>query len=210
MAWFMRFTRFADIHAVYAQEAPNSCGIACVMMSVFKLNKLVPGSHALHTETEIDWVYGRVAHTTYNGSAYTYASHLAGTLNHLRVGTWKAENVGADKVPGVAVDAVGTYPPGPVLNYPKGKAPVIVLVGWNQGGAHFVVIDTVVAVGDGLYASVCDPWDGNVHVTPLKLGTALAYTGAPVPWSWDMGGEKHEYTGEQPGAGNGWVVRRTH
>ena len=63
MAWFTRFTRFGDVHLVYAQEQQNSCGIACVMMTVFKINKLTPGVRALHTEREIYGVYSRVSHT---------------------------------------------------------------------------------------------------------------------------------------------------
>ena len=145
-------------------------------MTVFKINKLVPGIRALHSEREIYGVYGRVSHTTYNGSAYTYANYLASTLNQLRVGRWEAKNVGPAQVPQAIVDAVGTVGPGPVIDLPDGKYPIIVLVGWNQGGAHFVVVDTVVSVA-GLHASVCDPWDGDVHIPPVRTGNPFGYVG---------------------------------
>jgi len=38
MAWFTRITRFGDVHLVYGQEHDRSCGLACIMMCVFKLN----------------------------------------------------------------------------------------------------------------------------------------------------------------------------
>ena len=206
MAWFMRLTRFADAHLVYAQEQANSCGIAC-MMTVFKINKLVPGVRALHSEREIYRVYSRVSHTVYNVSAYTYANYLASTLNRLRVGEWEAKNVGTSQVPHAIVDSVGTVSAGLVVDLPEGHYPIIVLVGWNQGGAHFVVVDTVVSSGGGLYASGCDPWDGDVHVTSIQSGSAFNYVGAAVPWSWDLGGTRHDYSSPTPGGGNGWVVR---
>jgi hypothetical protein len=208
MAWFLRFTRFLDAHAVYAQEAQNSCGIASVMMCVFKLKKLRPGAHAVTHEREIDRVYSRVAHTHYDGSAYTYANHLAGTLNHLRVGHWHAKYIGPNAIAREAMSRVGVVGPGPHIGYEHGHGPLIVLVGWNAGGAHFVVIDTVVDSGGKKYATVCDPWDGNVHVTEIKGGQAFNYHGAHVPWSWDLGGTRHEYATPSDGVGNGWVVHR--
>lgn len=212
MAWFVRFTRFLDAHLVYAQEAENSCGIASVMMCVFKINKLRPGAEALHTEQEIYDVYSGVSSTTYDGSAYTYASHLASTLNQLDVGTWEAKNVGATNVASAVVNGLGgSVPPGPHAVYPDGKGPVIVLVKWTAAGAHFVVVDTVVRtpLTGSLNATVCDPWDGDVHVTPLETGQPFHYVGSHVPWSWDLGGTRHEYNSDSPGNANGWVVRRT-
>ncbi|MBV8126445.1 MAG: hypothetical protein JO114_02135 [Planctomycetaceae bacterium] len=208
MAWFTRFTRFGDVHLVYAQEQQNSCGIACVMMTVFKINKLTPGVRALHTEREIYGVYSRVSHTNYNGSSYSYATHLASTLNQLRVGKWKAENVGTSSVTNAILRSVGTVSPGPVINLPDGHYPIIVLVGWNSGGAHFVVVDTVVSFLSSNYASVCDPWDGDVHVTTIQSNQTFNYVGAAIPWSWDLGGIRRDYSSPTPGGGNGWIVHR--
>jgi hypothetical protein len=59
-----------------------------------------------------------------------------------------------------------------------------------------------------MYASVCDPWDGNVHITKFKVGSPFNYVGAKVPLSWDLGGKKHDYSSPSPGSPNGWVVRR--
>lgn len=209
MAWFTRFTRFGDAHLVYAQEKENSCGIACVMMTVFKINKLKLGKKAVHTEKHIYDVYSTASGTTYDGTSYSFASHLAATLNRLDVGKWKAEYVGKHAVAKALVDHVGTaiVGLGPIINAARGGSPMIVLVGWDAGDAHFVVVDVVNNFGGKLYASVCDPWDGNVHVTPFQVGQPFHYTGARVPLSWDLGGTRHSYPAKNPGASNGWVIR---
>ncbi len=206
MAWFTRFTRFGDVHLVYAQEKDNSCGIACVMMTVFKINKLSL-STAVHAEKDIYKVYGKVSGTSYDGSTYSYANHLASTLNRLSVGTWTAKYVGPSSVAQTVLDKVGTVSAvrGPTV-FVK---PIIVLLGWTEGGGrHFVVVDTVRTSAGKKYATVCDPWDGHVHVTRLQKGKALAYTGVKIPLSWDLGGTRHEYTKPTTGETNGWVVCR--
>jgi hypothetical protein len=220
MAWFSRVTRFGDLHFIYAQEAENSCGIASVVMTVFKINKLVPGAAALHREREIYRHYSAVTGSTYDGSTYSFATDLASVLNRLSVGTWEARDIGATNVAQAIVDSVGVDVPGlsllggplaPALwvgNQLRQRIPIIVLVGWNAGGAHFVVIDTVNNTPFGMYASVCDPWDGNVHITEFRTGSAFNYVGAPVPLSWDLGGSRHDYSSSSPGSPNGWVVRR--
>lgn len=193
------------MHLVYAQEQDNSCGIACVMMTVFKINKLSL-STAVHAEKDIYKVYSKVSGSTYDGSSYSYANHLASTLNKLSVGTWTAKYVGPSNVARTILNKVGTVSAvtGPTV-FVK---PIIVLVGWTDGGAHFVVVDTVRNLAGRKYATVCDPWDGNVHVTRLRKGNPLAYIGAKVPLSWDLGGTRHEYKKESPGETNGWVVYR--
>ena len=210
MAWFTRFTRFGDAHIVYAQEAENSCGIACILMTVFKINKFAPGHTAVHAEKKVYKVYGEAAGSSYDGSAYTYATHLATTLTKLDVGTWAAEYIGPTAVPQAIADHVGVQVvgAGPLANALVSGFPMITLVGWTAGGAHFVVVDTVNNFAGKLYASVCDPWDGDVHITPLESGKPFHYVGAASPWSWDLGGERHEYTAPSIGNSNGWVVRR--
>lgn len=220
MAWFTRFTRFGDAHLVYSQEAENSCGIACVLMTVFKMNKLRPGARALHAEREIYRIYTEVNGSTYDGSQYSYATVLAQVLNRLHVGTWEGLDIGAGNVSQAIIDSVGVdnfgasvlagplAPAAYVANQLYQRPPLIVLVGWNTGGAHFVVVDKVNRVPTQLYASVCDPWDGNVHVTPFEPSVAFHYLGARVPWSWDLGGERRDYSSTKPGSPNGWVVRR--
>ena len=114
MGWFTRFSRFGDFHLVYGQEAQNSCGIASVMMCVFKVNKLKPGKKAVHVETEVYKAYDKhLAGSSvddgyvYDGSVYTYAGLLADTLNDLNVGKWEAKNVGTTAVAQTIVDSVG-------------------------------------------------------------------------------------------------------
>ena len=222
MGWFTRFTRFGDMHLVYSQEGVNACGIACVRMVTFKVNKLTPGRSALHSETELDQVYSKVSNTSYDGTAYTYANHLATTLGQLCSGTWSASDVGSAGVSEAIFDSVV-----------RRGDPLIVLVGWSGGaGAHFVVVDTVRQWGSQLYASVCDPWDGDVHVTRFARGSPFAYTAedqsighvpagaSPVRAvlaniaagraSWSSGASEHDYaSGASAGSANGWVVRRT-
>lgn len=217
MGWFSRFTRFADMHMVYGQEAVNSCGIASVMMVVFKINKLVPGAQALYKEKEVYAAYDKhlagsdVDTGSYDGSVYTYAGLLAKTLNDLKVGSWEAKFVGAAAVPQAIMDAVGVdyVGAGPIFNGIRRKDPIIVLVNWagNMGG-HFVVVDTVNKIMNNTWASVCDPWDADVHITPMTKGAPFNYTGKTQWSSWSLGGVKQEYTTESNGAVQGWVVRR--
>lgn len=204
MAWFSRFTRFMDVHLVYGQEADNSCGIACVMMTVFKLNKLKPGAAALYKEQEIYDVYSKASGAKYDGSSYTYCNHLATTLGKLNVGTWKSECVGPGRVSANIKQRVKNFSAfsGPTINV----KPIIVLVGWKAGGAHFVVVDTVRNLDDDDYATVCDPWDGDVHVTKFDEDGIFPYTGRHQPLSWDLGGTKHDYEKPNAGQGNGWIV----
>lgn len=210
MSWFMRFTRFGDIHAVYGQEQPNSCGIACVLMATFKINKLVPGRTALHAETQVYDVYGRVSASTYDGSAYTYTNHLASTLNQLNVGTWRSEQIGMSAIPEAITNSVGTdiVGLGPVVNGIRRGSPIIVLVGWREGDAHFVLIDTVNSILGATYASVCDPWDADIHITRFRRGEDFKYAGGAVRGSWSIGSTPRAYTTPREGNANGWIVRR--
>ena len=210
MAWFNRMTRFGNFHSVYAQEAEDSCGIACVMMCVYKINKLSPNKEASYVEDQIYNVYGRQAHTSYNGSSYTYAEYLAATLNQLNCGAWQASYVGPNAVADAMVDTLGVDIVGgsALANALMRGKPIITLVNWtDNGGGHFVVVDTVNNLLGSLYASVCDPWDGDVHVVPFKQGTAFRYVGRQQPFAWDTGGKKHAYAADHAGGFNGWVVR---
>lgn len=220
MAWFTRFTRFGDAHLVYAQEAQNSCGIACIMMVVFKINKFSPGKQAVHEEEKIYKAYdkhfkaekpGIRGGTPYDGSVYSYASLLSKTLNDLNCGTWEAKNIGEANVSQAIVDAVGTdvVGAGPIVNAATRGYPIILLTRWDQGGGHFIVVDTVNNFLGTLYASVCDPWDGNVHITQFETGKSFEYEASTPRLSWDLGGKRHEYSGAHGSTVRGWVVRRT-
>ncbi len=173
MAWFMRVTRFGDVHLVYGQQANMSCGIASLMMCVFKINKLTPGAQALHVEKDI---YDKYA--TASGAAYqpeqrgTHPNHLVTVLNQLDCGAWTWHSL-----PGVAatqkilavVDQSSGLGPTVAVN------PLILGVDWNFGGAHWVVIDTIREFGGKRYATICDPWDANVHVQPIEAGEPFVY-----------------------------------
>ena len=205
MTWFTRFTRFGEMHMVYSQENSNSCGIACVRMVVFKTNKFRPQAIALRSEQSIDADYARVAGIPYDGSTYSNATLLFQLLNRFTTDTWVAEYVGPNAIAQKLIDCVG------VGGSPAAAtgAPVIVLVGWSAGGAHFVVVDSVNTSGGKHYASVCDPWDGNVHITEFTAGQPFNYTGAPVPWSWSVGAPEHDYAGgASSGASNGWIIHK--
>jgi hypothetical protein len=178
MGWHTRFTRFGDVHMVFSQEGDNACGIACVRMVLYKVNKLSWGKSALTSEHALYNVYGNVSGVAYDGSAYTYANHLATVLTRLTANNWMSEQLTATEVSQklvdmVAVDVVG----GSLINTLTRGDPMILLVGWNNSCAHFVVVDTInrLPLGKQLYASVCDPWDGDVHITPLAVAQPFTY-----------------------------------
>jgi len=203
LAWFSRFTRFGDMHFVYSQEAGNSCGIASVMMCVFKVNKLTPGASALHKEQEVYKVYGDIIGSSYDGSVYTYASKLAQTLNKLNCGQWKHENVGADKVCDTLMSKVGVSGAfGAIVNV----TPAIVLVRWAGGGGHFVVVDTVRSFAGSKYATVCDPWDAQLRVTKITSGQVFDYRTASTT-SVNFGPDpSFSYSAVDEGSANGHMV----
>ena len=219
MAWFLRFTRFVSVHAVYAQENENSCGIASVIMVNFKLKKdlilsaastasipyvgpaiakKLTGAaldSAIAAEKEVYKIYGNVSGKTYDGSVYTFADELAKTLNKLGIGNWEAKFVGETSVAQAVLDSVTK------------EVPIIMLTNWDVGGGHFVVCDEVNG-SDPSYASVCDPWDGDVHVVKFKKGETFRYLAEKQLLSWDIGGIRHEYATASGGKMNGWVVRQ--
>ena len=213
MTWFTRFTRFGDVHMVYSQEAVNSCGIACVRMVIFKVNKIKLGATVFKTERSLDQSYGKVIKAPYDGTAYSDATKLPLVLRQFTGNAWKAEYLGPAGVSKMLIDQVGVNPlptsaAGQVMSIVC--SPVIVLVGWStSAGAHFVVIDTIHRLDGQYYASVCDPWDGDVHVTPFAPNTPFFYAPRLSPFSWSFGKPEHSYAGPpSSGAGNGWVVHK--
>jgi hypothetical protein len=196
MAWFSRFTRFGDVHLVYGQEANMSCGIASVMMCVFKINKLVPGKDAVTAEADIDKKYAAVL-----GKAYapelegTYPEKLATVLNSLTSGTWRWHQTAPNDVGQALIDRIGvTTRFGPVVDV----EPVILGVDWDLGGAHWVVIDTIRALLDTNYATICDPWDTNVHIQSFSTSSPFRYDAA-------SGGFMHNFGGTNKGVGKPYV-----
>jgi hypothetical protein len=213
MTWFTRITRFGDVHMVYSQENANSCGIACVRMVIFKTNKLKPTLKSTYTESALDKAYGKITHTNYNGSTYSDSMELVKLLNQYTSASWRVDYVGDA---GISDVIMGSVKPSALPVTLVGQAasmvcdPVIVLVGWESGARHFVVIDTVHQINGANYASVCDPWDGDVHITKFTPGQPFSYTATQSPFSWSTSKSEHSYKAEpSQGAGNGWIIRKS-
>ncbi|MCC7429127.1 MAG: hypothetical protein IT557_19725 [Alphaproteobacteria bacterium] len=220
MSWFIRFTRFASAHMVYAQEQENSCGMACMMMVNFKMKKglmfagMAAGSamqavpvlgsyvgptltraaidYAVKTEPEVYKAYTKVTGSPYDGTAYSDCSFFPQVLADLGCGEWETVWMGQNGMGKGIKDAV------------KNGAPCIGLVAWDGGGAHFVVVDET-HLG---YGCVNDPWDGQVHITRLNEGGAVRYNAGKPVIGWSIGGKKHSYSEGSIGTFNGWLVRR--
>ncbi|MGE0423137.1 MAG: hypothetical protein AB7O88_12780 [Reyranellaceae bacterium] len=154
------------MHFVYGQEAGMSCGLASVMMCVFKVNKLVPGKTAITVEEDIRKKYEAELGQGYNSEVRgTKPQHLATILTSFTSGTWRWHSLQPEAVTAKLIAKVGvTTGFGPVATV----EPVILGVDWDLGGAHWIVIDTIRKVFDSSYATVNDPWDANVHVQEIK------------------------------------------
>jgi hypothetical protein len=194
MAWFTRFTRFGDVHLVYGQEAGNSCGIASIMMCVFKINKLTPGSTAVTVEKDI---YKKYEAAMGGGYVYTpetvgtYPEKLATILNSFTTGNWKWHQTPVNDVGQVLTDQVGVRGMfGPSLDV----NPVILGVDWDTTGAHWVVVDTIRDVLGTRYATVCDPWDSNVHMQKFATGSPFVYDPNSGGFTIDFWGKHKDYT----------------
>jgi hypothetical protein len=188
MGWFSRITRFGDVHLVYGQEANMSCGIASVMMCVFKINKLKPGADAVTVEKDIYKKYESASGGQYKPNKVgTGPLHLVTVLNGLNCGTWKWDKVAANDAPKRIIDVVGVSSLGPVVEV----NPLIIGVDWDTGGAHWIVVDTVRNVFNTHYATICDPWDTNVHIQSLAVGSPFVYEAGKGGFSVDFfGGHK--------------------
>jgi hypothetical protein len=198
MAWFTRFTRFGDMHLVYGQEAGMSCGIASVMMCVFKINKLEPGTTSVTVEKEIYKKYEAATGSTYAPELVgTYPTQLATVLNGFTSGNWSWHQTPVNDVPQVLIDKVGvTSGLGPT----RDVNPVILGVDWDLGGAHWVVVDTVREFLASDYATICDPWDANVHIQKFSAGGPFYYDAASGGfminfWGKDPKGKAKPYQG---------------
>jgi hypothetical protein len=221
--WYVRLTRYASVHMVYAQMAQNSCGIACMMMVNFKMKKglmaaglgasaavsVVPviGSflgatlatsaidYAVKTEKEVYREYTKVTGTPYDGSAYSDMDMFPAVLRNLGLGNWVTED---------AAGGAAGFPAAAKQHVAKG-APVIGCVEWNANSRHFVVIDEF----HGDSACVCDPWDGQLHVTKMTDGGAVTYNAGERVIGWSIGGQKHSYPAGETGTFKAWITRRT-
>ncbi|MCC7427957.1 MAG: hypothetical protein IT557_13715 [Alphaproteobacteria bacterium] len=189
MAWFTRFTRFGDAHLVYGQEANMSCGIASVMMCIFKVNKLKPGHTAVTIEKQIYKEYEAAIGSAYKPEEVgTFPQHLATILNKFTKGdgSWKWHKLAPEEVSGRVISRVGvTSGLGPTIDV----KPMILGVDWDLGGAHWVVVDTVREMLGSNYATICDPWDANVHLQKIKRGSPFVYHAGEGGFSMNFGGK---------------------
>jgi hypothetical protein len=201
MAWFSRFTRFGQAHMCYAQEKSDSCGIASSIMVNFKLKagSIGRGSFATALFPSLGGITGKLlgddsksatvlaekqvyalVSSVYNGTTGTTGQQVAALLNALNIGTWRA----VDPAPTnqIAAQVVACY---------KNGWPTIIGNSWFKGpshvqksvGGHWVVADTLNRMGGTLYASICDPITGNVHVTEFTVGQDFIYDPSnPIGW----------------------------
>lgn len=186
MAWFTRLTRFGDVQLVYGQEANMSCGIASVMMCVFKINKLTPGTTSVTVERDIVQKYTNALGTAYSPQTTgTYPEKLATVLNSFTSGTWRWHNTPPNDVSKTLIGKVGVAGMfGPIVNV----EPVIIGVDWDLGGAHWVVVDTIRDVFGTRYATICDPWDANVHMQTLSTSGPFIYDASTGGFMMDIWG----------------------
>lgn len=219
MSWFIRVSRYLSVHMIYAQEMPNSCGMASIMMVNFKMKRdtmmagLATGAklssiplvgaaagqavmkaaidYAVKTEPEVYKEYTKVTGSPYDGSSYSNAKFFPKVLKNLGLGDWECVNVGEA---GFAAASKAATEKG---------APVIGHVKWNKG-AHFVVIDEH-HFGNGM---VNDPGDGELHVTTMTDGSAITYTPSEPLFSFSLGGKRGTYAAGTSGTFSGWIVRK--
>ena len=203
MAWFSRFTRFGDVHLVFGQENNMSCGVASVLMCVFKINKLTPGSQAVRANTEIYDAYTRASGGRYQPSTQgTHPDHLVTVLNSLNCGRWAWSRLSAAQASRSIVNWVGVTPaPGPTVTV----NPVIIGVDWDSGGAHWAVVDTVRSFMGTNYATVCDPWDANVHVQEINAARPFVYNAGQGGLSVDFWGSHMGQTRPFPPGARGRI-----
>jgi hypothetical protein len=223
MSWFLRVSKFGELHVVYSQEAEQSCGLACVIMTNFKMKKwmlegamvagAVPGigpivgpiaskyarDSAIKAEKEVYKAYAKVSGQPYNGSTTTNATILPKVLNELGIGTWTSTCLSATAI----ADSIKTNFSGST------GAPMILLLHWTSGSGHFVVCDSVSKSGGDVYANICDPWDGQVRTPKLSSGQETTYTTDAPGFHVDFFQTHHDYAKVDVGKADGWVICRT-
>lgn len=181
-SWFLRIDRFADTHIVAAQGKDQSCALASIKMVHFKINKLKPGASALTTERRLEELYKKKAKETAHDfdQAGSNPQVMVDVLNSMGTGMWTIEwpaihAVGDRVAQLVGVDQFGLGITG--INAATRRYPVILACYWQPKGGHAIVVDTVTSVpAMGTYATICDPWDANIHFEKLEKGKPFTYT----------------------------------
>lgn len=180
-SWFLRVDRFMDVHLVAAQGKNESCGLASIKMVYFKVRKLSPGASSLATEQQIEAIYKQKAgEASHDFDAVGSSPRvMVDVLNSMSLGNWAIDvppvtDVGDRIKKYVGVDQFGLGFTG--INAAVRGYPVILACYWHGGGGHAIVVDTVTNVPFmGTYATICDPWDGNIHFEKIVDGQPFTY-----------------------------------
>lgn len=181
-SWFMRIDRFADVHMVAAQGKGQSCALASIKMAYFKMNLLRPGASSMTTERNLETLYKQKAKESVHDFEQKGSNPqvMVDVLNAMGMGNWAIDwpllnDVGARIEKYVGVDQFGLGITG--INAATRRYPVILACYWAKGGGHAIVVDTVTRVPVmGTYATICDPWDGNVHFEKIETGKPFTYS----------------------------------
>jgi len=224
MAWLPRISRFGTLHAVFAQEGPHDCGLACARMVNFLIKKDQAESAAkLGSLSSVGPVVGsRMADfymdkarmalcdqdlmarcgnapgvCTYKGGSSNDSKQLASLMNQLGLGRWVSRHVAEDRIDNEIFLSRNRSPPWPI----------ILGISWNHGGGHWVVCDRFVKEGSGTYwALISDPYDGDVWPTELNKTKASEYNPGPSTGSW-WGQVSYPYPNKVYGRFDGYIVR---
>jgi hypothetical protein len=223
MGWLPRISRFGTLHAVFAQENPHDCGLACAKMVNFLIKKdRAESAQSLAASTLMGPVTGsRMADfymdqarqalcdqdlmrrcgnspstCTYQGGSSNDAKQLASLMNQLGLGKWVGRKVKENDVDNAIVASRNRKPPWPI----------ILGVAWDHGGGHWVVCDRYVDGPKGSrLALISDPYDGDVWPTELRKTEATPYMPGPSGGSW-WGSVHYPYDFPARGRFDGYVV----
>ena len=196
MANWKSVTSFLGTHWTYTQQNSDSCGPSCVMMMIRKRTNVVISENDAFLAYDS---YGNPDNYSnpegevireYDGQVYTEAERLARTIRTL-IGKATVHNVNVNNV-------------GKLIKSSLRNGPLIGLVSWRGGGGHFVVIDYGGIKKGRFYATVCDPWDGNVRLVPIGATGPVDYL-PDYPATKKLHHKKSS-GGLQTGYFNGWVV----
>ena len=206
--WFVRYSRYATVHLVRAQEGRQACGVACSMMASCRMNKWKTVTEGMTSETE---TYRRIRAVTpltaYDGTGTIERGDIATLLNSLGMGTWTPSLVPTTAVADAIMSDASVFQ--------LSTVPIIVGITWNGGGGHWVMIDQVFNPFGTGHAIVNDPWDANLHVITLTPGVQMTYNAVRPTFSfelWGTGfadGRALDYTTPSVGYFDGHIVRCT-
>jgi hypothetical protein len=206
MQWYSRISRFGDLHMVYGQKWANSCGLASTVMCAFKMNKFAMGQQAVYEEQKIKEKYEKASGSPYDPKTqYTDGKFLQTVLSDVTGKNWALEWYSEKDRAGAIIDSVDSYGAlalGPTIS----SKCCIVLARWGAGGAHWVVVDSVRSAFGFHWATICDPWDTNLHIVRLTKGQPIKYDAADVSAGVDIGSSGSQASGGKVDTG---VATRT-